>query len=224
MTNILHIDASARQRSLSRSLSRNFVDTWLDARPSDTVTYRDVGANPPPATTEPWIAAAFTKPQDRTADQVELLSLSDAMVDEIIAADLIVLGTPMYNYGMPAALKAWVDQIARVGRTFSFDLTRGDFPIEPILSGKTMVLLTACGEFGFEVGGVRESMNHLATHIETVKHYFGVKDIHHLQIEYQEFGGERHAQSISSAHAAVLPLVKRLIDTIGESSGARAAE
>jgi FMN-dependent NADH-azoreductase len=224
MTHILHIDASARTRSLSRALSRNFVDTWLGTRPGDQVTYRDLGANPPPATTEPWIAAAFTKPAERTPAQVELLGLSDAMVDEIIKADIIVLGTPMYNYGMPAALKAWVDQIARVGRTFSFDLARGDFPIEPILNGKTMVLLTACGEFGFEVGGVRESMNHLATHVETVKHYFGVQDIHHLQIEYQEFGGERHAQSISNAHAAVRPLVERLIGTIGTSINGQAAE
>ncbi len=62
------------------------------------------------------------------------LAYSDSAIAELVAADLIVLGTPMYNYGMPSALKAWVDQVIRVGRTFSFDLARGDWPLEPLLS------------------------------------------------------------------------------------------
>lgn len=221
MATLLHIDVSARKtRSLSRDLSRNFVETWRQQRPDDKIIHRDLGEAPPPATTEAWIVAAFTSPEARDAKQVELLSLSDTLIDELASADLIVLGTPMYNYGMPTALKGWVDQVIRVGRTFSFDLARGDYPLEPILANKTMVLLTATGEFGFEPGGIRDGMNHLVPHIRTIKHYLGVTDIHHVGIEYQEFGGERHAQSISSAHASISPLVERLLPAFAQPAAA----
>lgn len=82
--------------------------------------------------------------------QQRALALSDELVDELERAEVLVLGTPMYNYGMPTALKGWVDHVIRINRTFSFDLARGDFPLRPILSGKTLVLLTSSGEFGFD--------------------------------------------------------------------------
>lgn len=211
MAVILHIDASARtSRSLSRDLSKTFVDTWRAFRPDDEIVHRDVGRLPPPPTTEGWIASAFTKPEERTPEQAHILAMSDVLIDELTRADVIALGTPMYNYGMPSALKAWVDQVIRIGKTFTFDLGRGDFPLEPILSGKTLVLLSASGEFGFEPGGVREHMNHLDTHIRAIKHYFGVAEMRHVAIEYQEFGGERHHASIAAGHAAAKALAGEL--------------
>lgn len=211
MTTLLHIDASARiSRSLSRDLSKTFVDTWHAVRPDDEIIRRDVGRMPPPAMTESWIGAVFTKPADRTPDQNHTVALSDVLIDELSRAEIVVLGTPMYNYGMPAALKAWVDQVVRIDKTFTFDLARGDFPLEPILLGKTLVLLSACGEFGFEPGGIRDHMNHLDTHIRAIKHYFGVDDMHHVAIEYQEFGGERHSSSIGHAHESARNLALTL--------------
>ncbi|WP_419695461.1 FMN-dependent NADH-azoreductase [Mesorhizobium muleiense] len=211
MATILHIDASARiSRSLSRDLSAKFIEAWKARNPRDIVIRRDVGANPPPATTEPWIAAVFTEPELLTEDQRQLVALSDTLIAELEPADIIVLGTPMYNYGMPTALKGWVDQIVRINKTFTFDLGRGDFPLEPMLSGKTLVLLTSCGEFGFEPDGIRSHMNHLDTHLRAIKHYLGVDAMHHVGIEFQEFGGDRHATSIAAAHAAIPALVDRL--------------
>lgn len=211
MATILHIDASARvSRSLSRDLSGKFVEAWRARNPGDIVIRRDVGANPPPAITEQWIAAVFTPPELLTEDQRQLVALSDTLIAELEPADIIVLGTPMYNYGMPTALKGWVDQIVRINKTFTFDLARGDFPLEPMLSGKTLVLLTSCGEFGFEPDGVRSHMNHLDTHLRAIKHYLGVDNMHHVGVEYQEFGGDRHADSIAAAHAAIPALVERL--------------
>lgn len=129
--------------------------------------------------------------------------LSDKLVDEVRDADLIVLGAPMYNYGMPATLKAWIDHVARIGRTFSFDLGRGDFPIQPILSGKRLVVLSSRGEFGFQPGGVRAHMNALDPAIAACSHYFGVdaRDIDTVAIEYQEFKDARHRQSVETARA-----------------------
>lgn len=211
MITLLRIDASARTtRSLSRALADRFESAWKAARPGDTVLKRDVGINPPPAISEPWIAAAFTPEAERTPAQRQLLEESDRMIDELAQADVLVIATPMYNYGMPAALKAWVDQVIRVDRTFTFDLARGDWPLEPVLGGKTMVLLTSSGEFGFGRGCVRAHMNHLRPHFDTLARYLGVSETHQIAIEYQEFGDARHRASVEAAHVQVPQLVERL--------------
>lgn len=209
---LLHVDSSARlERSHSRRLGKFFTDAWRSACPQDQIIHRDIGLNPPPAMTQDWIAAAFTSPEKRTMEMRQTLAYSDALIDEIEAADVIVLGAPMYNYNMPASLKAWFDQIARIGRTFSFDLERGDFPIEPILRGKQLVVLSSRGEFGF-VGGVRAHMNALDIGIAACAHYLGATaaDVITIAAEYDEFGGERRAQSIAQAEAAILRVVHEL--------------
>ncbi|MDR4308662.1 NAD(P)H-dependent oxidoreductase [Chelatococcus sambhunathii] len=213
MTTLLHIDASGRSsRSISRDLSRRFVEAWRARRPEDRVLRRDLVETPPPLMSEAWIAAAFTPPAQRDEAMGAALAWSDAAIAELEAADVIALGAPMYNYGMPAALKAWVDQVIRVGKTFSFDLARGDAPIEPTLSGKRLVVLSARGEFGFRDAGPSAARNHLDPHIETIAPYLGVAsaDIHTIAVEYQEFGDDRHARSRAVAEAAVDALAARL--------------
>ncbi len=211
MATLLHIDSSARKsRSISRSLGTEFKDQWLSANAGDRIIYRDVGSVPPDFICESWIAAAFTPENDRTQEQTSLLTQSDLLIDELSAANVIVISTPMYNYGMPAALKAWVDQVVRVNKTFSFDLNRGDFPLEPILSGKTLVLLTSCGEFGFGKGETREEMNHLAPHLQTISKYLGVDETYEIRVEYQEFGDTRHKDSIQKAYEAIPGLINKL--------------
>tara|TARA_R110000824_G_scaffold24090_3_gene85344 strand:- start:228 stop:911 length:684 start_codon:yes stop_codon:yes gene_type:complete len=224
MTTLLHIDASARginpaqdrHRSLSRQLSKAFVDEWLARQPGDLMIRRDVGLAPPPAVSQNWIEAAFTPPERRNAEQENVLALSSELIAEIEQAEVIVLGTPMYNYGMPAALKAWFDQVIRVDKTFTFDLARGDFPLEPVFTGKTLVMLVSRGEFGFAPGGIREEMNHLETHIRVAARYLGVARDHLIAIEYQEFGDDRHSQSIAEAFARI----PKLVETLQESSAA----
>ncbi|ACS60507.1 MULTISPECIES: FMN-dependent NADH-azoreductase [Rhizobium] len=215
MTTILHIDASPRgDRSLSRRLSAAFVDHWKTKDPSAVVITRDIGRSPPPIITEEWIAAVFTPAETLTPAQQRELKLSDTLIDEVGRSDLIVIGAPMHNYGMPAALKSWFDKVIRIGKTFTFDLQRGDYPLAPIMSGKTLVILSARGEFGFGVGGVREHMNHLETHIVTCANYLGVEESHVLAIDYQEFGDERHEKSVREAFEAVPCLVDQLIGQV----------
>lgn len=218
MTTLLHIDASARTaRSLSRGLSGRFVSEWLARRPSDNVLVRDVGRFPPPITTELWIGAVFTAEEKRSDEQREVVKVSDELIAELDQAAVVVMGTPMYNYGMPAALKAWFDNVIRIGKTFTFDLARGDYPLEPIMTGKKLVILSSRGEFGFEPGGVRESMNHLETHIRTCARYLGVEETHLISIDYQEFGDQRHQESIDLAYQAVPQLVEILQSNPGAS-------
>ena len=211
MATLLHIDASARKtRSISRALGIEFKHQWLLANAEDQFIYRDVGSTPPEFICESWIAAAFTPESDRTDEQISLLAQSDLLIDELSTANVIVISTPMYNYGMPAALKAWVDQVVRINKTFSFDLNRGDFPLEPILSGKALVVLTSCGEFGFGKGETREEMNHLEPHIQTIGKYLGIDETYEIRVEYQEFGDIRHKESIEKAYKAIPTVVSKL--------------
>lgn len=218
MTTILSLTASVRDEgdSLSRTLSRIFLDAWLQRQPEADVVHRDLAAAPPPHMSKAWGEANST-PADRRDDvQRQALAYSDAAIAEVEAADLIVIATPMYNYGMPATLKAWFDQVIRVGRTLSFDLGRGDFPLQSTLSGKTLVTLSSHGEFGFEPGGIRESWNFLDGHIATCAGYIGVTQdsIHSVSIEYQEFGDERFTRSVEEARVLAEKLALRLSDEI----------
>ena len=213
MTGILHIDSSARiTRSISRALAKEFMAQWSAKYPGDQFIYRDIGSEPPKFVSEDWIAAVF-KPEDkRTNEQKSLLALSDKLIEELTKADIILISTPMYNYGMPASLKAWVDQVVRINKTFTFDLNRGDFPLEPTMSGKVLVLLTSSGEFGFDIGGVREKMNHLGPHFHAIKKYLGVDKQYEIRIEYQEFGDERHEQSKENAYLMIPKVIKQIAE------------
>ena len=124
----------------------------------------------------------------------------------------------MYNYGMPAALKAWFDQVVRIGKTFTFDLARGDRPLEPMFSGKTLVLLTSWGEFGFGSGELNQGRDSLTPHVRTASRYLGVDEFHHIGIEYQEFGDRRFETSREAAFAAIEPLVESLSGANSSSS------
>ena len=212
--NLLVVNASPRrERSLSRRLATAFVEEWLALQPGDVVLERDVGIDHPPLLTEAWIAACFTPEDQRTPAQRGVLAYSDAAIEELTRAEVVVIATPRYNYGMPAALKAWLDQVIRINRTFSFDLAEKTWPLSPLLSGKRLVLLSASGEFGFHAGGLRESWEHLEPHVRTCAHYLGVaaKDMHHVAIEYQEFGDERHQASMAVALQGAKALARRLV-------------
>ena len=123
--NLLCIDSSARagrsdqqaHGSHTRRLSAGFLHRWKARRPHDRVVHRDVGLHPPAPVTGDWVRAAFTRPEQRDQRMRETLRESDALVDELIASELIVIAAPMYNFGMPAPLKAWIDNVVRVGRT-----------------------------------------------------------------------------------------------------------
>ncbi len=189
----------------------------MEAHPETIVEEVDLIQDPPPLMQPEWIAGAFNKGELSEA-QRKALEPSDRYIAQLEWADVILIGAPMYNYGMPAALKAWFDQIARINKTFSFDLSRGDEPIAPILKGKQLVLMTSSGEFDFQEGGSREARNHLTPHVRACAHYLGVDlevDFHHVGIEYQEFKDERHEASKKRAFEALPGIVKHLYEQSG---------
>ncbi|MCH7337690.1 NAD(P)H-dependent oxidoreductase [Acinetobacter sp. NIPH 2699] len=221
MTTLLHIDASVRSfygegekhSSISKMLGQHLIKHWKKQHSDDQIIYRDIGEQTPNFVSQKWLEAVFTPESKRTDAHRVVLAESDQYIDEVASTDIILITTPMYNYGMPAALKAWFDQIIRINKTFTFDLARGDFPLEPIFSNKTLILLSSCGEFGFGEGEIREHMNHLGTHIKVLSHYLGVNQFFEIRSEYQEFGDQRHQDSLLAAKQKIENLVSALTRT-----------
>ncbi|QPC87035.1 NAD(P)H dehydrogenase [Mesorhizobium sp. NBSH29] len=219
MTSILHIDASARPLtsvespygSHSRRLSARFLSRWREAD-SAKVIYRDVGQKPPSPVSADWIRAAFTPPELRMAWMADTLAESERLVDELLGADVIVVGVPMYNFGPPAQFKAWIDNIVRVGRTFGFDRSRSGEPYWPLLStaGKSLIILSSRGDYGYSPGGRNASINSVEQSIASAFSYIGITDIHSIAVEYDEFADERLQLSIGEAETEVDALVEKL--------------
>src|SRR5471032_2493169 len=142
MSNVLYINSSVRNSgSLSRQQSAAFIAKWQAAHPSDTIVTRDLTTNPVPHLTEQMMGAFFTPAEARNADQAHTIKISDTLVDELIAADVVVIAAPMYNFSVPSTLKAWIDHVARVGRTFKY----GANGPEGQLGGKKVYVFTASG-------------------------------------------------------------------------------
>ena len=212
MTTILHIDSSARPGSSAsqahgshtRRLGARFLQRYRQHDSAIEVIYRDVGAQPPAPVSADWVHAAFTAPAQRAPWMQAALAQSDQLVDELLRADIIVACVPMYNFGPPAAFKAWIDNIVRVGRTFGFDRTRPGEPYWPLLAdaGKQLVILSARGDHGYEPGQRLAASNHVEASVRSVFRYLGVTDTYGAAIEYDEFADQRLARSIEDAERA----------------------
>lgn len=153
---VLRIDASARR---SGSVSRDLADRIVDRiAPDATVTVRDL-ASGLPLIDEGWVEANFTPATGRTPDQRARLALSDTLVAELRAADMLVIGLPIYNFGVPAALKAWVDLVARAGLTFRYT----EAGPQGLLEGKRAIVTVASGgtEAGSEIDFATGYMRHV---------------------------------------------------------------
>jgi FMN-dependent NADH-azoreductase len=220
MTTVLHIDSSARQGnsleskfgSHTRRLSSHFIRQWRMANPDDTVIYRDVAWEPPAPVTGEWIHAAFTPATQREPWMLEALATSDALVAELMKADLIVAGVPMYNFNVPATFKAYIDNIVRVGLTFGFDRGRQGNPYWPLLSeqNKRLVILSSRGDYDYGKGLGNAHMNHVEPSIKTAFSYIGITDVHSIATEFDEFADDRLKASLSAAELEVNALVARL--------------
>ena len=199
MAHILHLDASPRgAASHSRQISGEFVQSWLQAHPGDTVTVRDIGHQDIPHVSEEFIGAMYTPAEARTPAQVEVLKLSDELIGELQAADVYVFGVPMYNFSVPAVFKAYIDQIARVGVTFSPSY-------EGLLKNKKVVFVTARGGGGYGPGEARETYNFEDPYLRAVFSFVGVTDQTYVHINNTS-NGEEAPKSLAAAREQIKTL------------------
>lgn len=206
---LLVINSSGRNtRSITRRLTQRFASNWQSHQPGGRVIHRDVGLNPPPPVDEAWIASAFAEAEKRTPAMREALRISDELIDELSAADCVVLGAPVYNFGMPAQLKAYFDQVVRVGRTFAFE-PGAAAPYRALLPSKPIVVATAAGDGAVLPGGPMAHLNFLDRHLETLLGFIGLSEVTFVHVGYEEFQDDRLSRSLAAAETAIDALAVR---------------
>ena len=170
MTKLLVVETSPRgDASISRNMTRSFVTDWQAAHPDGEVVDRDLAETDLKFVTAPWLQAYFTPPDHHTPEMKEALSLSDELVGELLVADHIVIATPVYNYNVPAALKAWVDHIVRKGLTLGFDGSG-------LVTNKKATVLLASGGVYTEGSPIRD--RDIATqYLRLILNVIGITDV-----------------------------------------------
>ncbi|MBB6107780.1 FMN-dependent NADH-azoreductase [Mucilaginibacter lappiensis] len=215
MKKILIINASARQAlSKSRMLTNAFVEEWESHEGNAHITYRDLAANDIPFVDENWVAAAAKPKAYRTTEEAATLHLSDGLIAEIKANDMIVIGTPMYNWSIPGVLKGYIDQIVRVNETWRINREDPSNPYLGLLENKTLILLLSRGGSGYEPGEANAHMNFQSTYLKTVFNIMGINDVQTIAINGESQDPERLKISIADAVRDVKSLVSSyLVDS-----------
>ena len=191
MSHILRIDASARHAgSTTRQLADKLVARLVEQGYGASVTVRDLAATPPALLTENWVGANFTDDDARSADQKAALAASDELIGELEAADTIVIGVPLYNFAVPASLKAWIDLIARARRTLRYT----EAGPEGLLKGKKAYLVVATG--GVPVGS---DYDFATGYLRHVLGFVGITDVTVIDAGQQMIDGD----AVTRATAAI---------------------
>ncbi|WP_395701649.1 FMN-dependent NADH-azoreductase [Aquabacterium sp.] len=197
--NILQVNSSARAfangtGSFSTRLANDLVQGLRDAEPAATLTVRDLTGTPHPALDEATLQALFTPAEQRTPEQAARVALDDALIAEIQAADVIVLGVPMYNFGVPSQLKNWIDAIARARVTFRYT-EKGP---EGLLTGKTVYAVLTRG--GVHRGQPSDTV---VPYLQTTLGFLGMTDVHFVYAEGLAMGPEAEARALADAQAQI---------------------
>ena len=176
MPTLLHLTVSPRgNQSISRRLSDAAVEAWKARNPRGRVIERDLAKSPLTFVDVDWIAGAFSPPEFHTEKHKKALALSNELVSELLEADEIIIGTPMYNFSVPAALKAWIDHVIRAGKTFRY--TAAGSP-EGLLAGqnkKVLVIIASGGSY--PEGSPMAALNYEIPYLRFIFAYMGVTDV-----------------------------------------------
>ena len=199
MSNVLIIESSARQQdSISRQLTQQFISQWQAAHPADQITVRDVALNPVPHL-DANLLGGWMQPADQRS-RVEQASLdrSNELTDELLAADVLVMAAPMYNFAIPSTLKAWLDHVLRAGVTFKYTAAGP----QGLLHCKRAIVLTARG--GIHTGA---SSDHQEPYLRQVMAFIGIHDVTFIHAEGVNLSGDFQEKGLNHAKALLAQLV-----------------
>jgi FMN-dependent NADH-azoreductase len=176
---ILHVDSSPlADRSISRKLSARVLAELKAQHPDYRVIERDLAANPLPHLDGLTVAAFYTPPEQRNEALSAAVKLSDEAVDQVLAADVIVIGAPMHNFGIPSSLKAWIDHIVRTGRTVRYGASG---PEGLVPSNKKVIIASARG--GVYSDGPMKALDYQETYLRTILGFIGLTDVSFVRAE-----------------------------------------
>ena len=198
MSHVLIIESSARQQdSFSRQLTQQFIKQWHDAHPADTITVRDLALNPVPHL-DANLLGGWMKPEaQRSIDQQASLRRSNELTDELLAADVLVMAAPMYNFAIPSTLKAWLDHVLRAGVTFKYT----ENGPQGLLVGKKAYVLTARG--GIYAGSAAD---HQEPYLRQVMAFIGIHEVTFIHAEGMNLGGDFQEKGLNQAKAQLSEL------------------
>jgi FMN-dependent NADH-azoreductase len=201
MTTILHINSSVRRDgSVSRQLTGEFIEKWTSLHPDTRIIERDLSAHPIPHLSELMMGAFFTPDEQRTAEQATTVKLSDGLLEELFAADIVVIGAPMYNFSVASSLKAWIDHVARAGITFKY--TSGG--PAGLVKGKKVYVFTSRG--GVYSEGDGKGMDFHETYLRGVLGFMGMEDVTFIHTEGLSMGQEAADQAMERTRKAIAEL------------------
>ena len=194
---LLEIQASARRNgSISRLLSQEFIEIWQEYNLTIEHKSRDVGFEPPSHINELWTTANYLASKDRTPEMTAVLNESETLISELFWADRLLFGIPMYNFSVPATFKAYIDNIVRINRTFTFDSHTYSFT--GLVTGKKALIITpSAGDFtpGTPLG----KMNYCETYLQSLLNFIGIQDIQFVAIPNQFMSDEIRQPIIETA-------------------------
>jgi len=206
MKNILLIQSSPRGGdSFSYKIAQSLLNDLKARHPEARVAVRDLAAEPPPHVAMPFITGMYVPPENRTPEQARAIAFSDALIDELFAADTIVIGVPMHNFTVPSTLKAWIDHVARAGRTFNY----GAHGPEGLLKGRRAILVLARG--GVYSTGPTKPLDFQEPYLRAILGFIGITDVHTVQIE----GAANRAIGSEKALAAATVQFKEILAQAG---------
>lgn len=195
MKTLLQINASLHsEHGQSSLLAARFVEKWQESNPGGKVLLRDLASAPPPHLTADRFQAFLTASENRTAEQQAHVAESDALIEELQAADVVVIGLPMYNFGIPSTLKAWIDHIARAGKTFKYT----ENGPSGLLADRPVVLFAARG--GLYKDSPRDTQSAYMTHF---LNFIGIRDIEFVYAEGLAMGDGMRNEALNEAKSAI---------------------
>jgi FMN-dependent NADH-azoreductase len=199
---LLQVDASPRQDSVSRQLTALFAANWKRQFADAEIIHRDLAASSIPLINDDWIQGAHSDPRLHSSRHRDALRFSDSTISEVQAADVIVIGDPMHNFTISARLKAWLDQLVRAGRTFSFDASGA----KGLLSGKKVYVLTSRGG-SYTPGTPQAQFDFQEPYLKLVLGFVGLTDVTFIHAENQgrpDLAAAGKAAAIEKIEAALV--------------------
>ncbi|HTH99700.1 MAG TPA: NAD(P)H-dependent oxidoreductase [Acidisoma sp.] len=201
MTQILVIESSANlASSVSRDLTQAFLAGYKTAHPDATVVTRDLAVEPVPHLGVDLIGGFFGKPEELSGAQKSAIAVSDTLIDEIEAADIIAIGVPMYNFSVPSTLKAWIDHVLRAARTFRYT----ENGPQGLVTGKKVVLFLASG--GVYSDGPYKPYDFQETYLRGVLGFIGLTDVTVVRAEGLAMGPDVAGKAVADAKAKIAAL------------------
>jgi FMN-dependent NADH-azoreductase len=182
---LLHIDSSAKKHSVSRNSTAGFIEVWRRAYPHGEVIERDLATGVVPHITDEWVGAMYTPADQRSPMQHMELGLSDKLIGELREADVILIGSPMYNYTISAPLKGWIDMVVRAGETVDFSHR----PPVGLLHGKKVVVVTSRGG-SYAPGTATAPFDFQEPYLRHILGQMGLHDITFIHVDRQGAGEE----------------------------------